>query len=177
MAKRKLTDEQVNAANRIDATAEFLVRIYCGLQAVTPRGCYWDDLDQILDQNIKDDAEARRVVDALMEYGMDVPVREGHDAWDAAEEVAVRIIGNRDLRYATNDDEYGVVIENVGNDEGAVLSAICELSGISQQESRDLIESVTDDTKIPANREELSRVAACAWARKLGAAGATVSIV
>lgn len=96
---KKLTDKQLEILSAADATARFLVVVACGLKAVTPRGCYWDDLDQVIAQNINDDTEAKRVVNALMELGGDVHVREGFNSWDAAEEVAIRIIGNRDLRF------------------------------------------------------------------------------
>jgi ribosomal protein L7/L12 len=165
----------VDAINRSNATAEFLVLIFCGLQAVWPRGCYWDALDQILDQNITDDEEAKRVVDHLMQYGKDVELREGFDAWDAAEQVAIRIIGNRDLRFAEGD--YNAVLNDIGDDHGALLEAICELSGRTQQEARDLIECVTDDIKPAVNSRDLSRVEAERWARRLEAAGASVAVV
>jgi ribosomal protein L7/L12 len=113
-----------------------------------------------------------------MQYGMDVRLREGFDAWDTSEEVAVRIIGNRDLRYAAeNDGEYDVVIEDSGPDCVTLLETICALTGKSQQQARDIIESAAPDTKVAVNTDDMSHALAEEWAAKLRAAGATVAVV
>jgi hypothetical protein len=51
-------------------------------------------------ENLTGDAEAKRVVDALMDSGAHIIVMKGHDAETAAKEVAIRIIGIRELRFA-----------------------------------------------------------------------------
>jgi ribosomal protein L7/L12 len=134
-----------------ESCAEFLVRIACGIKQSSP--CYWDDLDSIIAQNITNDADAKSVVDALMNVGADTHVFfRGYDPDDAAEEVAIRIIGNRGLRF-NEPATVRLTVTNAGPDKIDVIKTVRTMMGLSLKEAKDIAEGRTMDA-LPAPRAE-----------------------
>ena len=101
MSKRILVQKPVDPiATSAEDCAATLVRASLGLKLSSP--CYWDDLDYLLQHLITDDTRAKCVVDALMDDDVDVVVEHG-DTWAASEEIAIRIIGKRELRFGARE--------------------------------------------------------------------------
>jgi hypothetical protein len=91
---KKLTKKQM-AAQLAERTARFLVDMFHALTE-SNSDCKWDELDHLIDLTIKSDEEARAVVNSLMDlvrWDLDMPKD------DRAEEIVIRIIENRKLRF------------------------------------------------------------------------------
>jgi large subunit ribosomal protein L7/L12 len=82
------------------------------------------------------------------------------------------------LRYVAEPDDYDdLVLFNVGPNKSNVIKVIRELTGRGLKEAKELVESVSEDSKPSINTEDLSPAVAADWARKLEAAGASIVVV
>src|SRR5262249_36784203 len=98
LRKRHYERRQQQAALRANtiSAAQAIVTMWARLRGEKNLCGTWDTLDAVITSEVGADRNAaKRLVDAVMDVFED----DGGWRWDAAEEVASRIIGNFKLRY------------------------------------------------------------------------------
>lgn len=146
--------------------ASVLIRAWCGLKTTSP--CMWDDLDHMLEEFITDDAQARELVDAMMKFGPEAELtrRADESAWDLAEEIAIRIIGNRDLRFTTEGRT--VAVTEVGPNKINSIKTVRQITGLGLKEAKDFVEGQPLHAVPTSDAEAINQ--------QLTALGATVAL-